>query len=64
MYAAWGGDEMLNWAKRTLEEMEENKTSAISSQLLRLMRKSSSHSERVRWRRLAIKKKSVQNLTN
>ena len=25
MYAAWGGDEMLNWAKRTLEEMEENK---------------------------------------
>ena len=25
MYAAWGGDEMLRWAERTLEEMEENK---------------------------------------
>ena len=25
MYAAWGGDEMLRWAKRTIEEMEENK---------------------------------------
>lgn len=25
MYAAWGGDEMLNWAKRTIETMEENK---------------------------------------
>lgn len=25
MYAAWGGDEMLGWAKRTLEKMEENK---------------------------------------
>lgn len=25
MYAAWGGDEMLRWAKRTYEEMEENK---------------------------------------
>jgi HK97 family phage prohead protease len=23
MYAAWGGDEMLRWAKRTYEEMEE-----------------------------------------
>lgn len=23
MYAAWGGDEMLRWAKRTFEEMEE-----------------------------------------
>jgi HK97 family phage prohead protease len=25
MYAAWGGDEMLRWAKRTIEGMEENK---------------------------------------
>jgi len=25
MYAAWGGDEMLRWAKRTIEQMEENK---------------------------------------
>ena len=25
MYAAWGGDPMLNWAKRTIEKMEENK---------------------------------------
>lgn len=25
MYAAWGGDEMLRWAKRTIETMEENK---------------------------------------
>ena len=25
MYAAWGGDEMLNWAERTIETMEENK---------------------------------------
>ena len=25
MFAAWGGDEMLRWAERTLEEMEENK---------------------------------------
>lgn len=25
MYAAWGGDEMLRWAKKTLEQMEENK---------------------------------------
>ena len=25
MFAAWGGDEMLRWAKRTIEEMEENK---------------------------------------
>jgi len=25
MFAAWGGDEMLDWAKTTLEEMEENK---------------------------------------
>lgn len=26
MYAAWGGDEMLRWAKRTIEQMEENKS--------------------------------------
>ena len=26
MYAAWGGDPMLNWAKRTIEKMEENKS--------------------------------------
>ena len=25
MYAAWGGDEMLDWAQKTLEQMEENK---------------------------------------
>jgi len=25
MYAAWGGDEMLRWAKRTIEQMEEKK---------------------------------------
>lgn len=25
MYAAWGGDEMLRWAERTIETMEENK---------------------------------------
>ena len=25
MYAAWGGDEMLRWAEKTLEQMEENK---------------------------------------
>ncbi len=25
MYAAWGGDPMLNWAKRTIEKMEQNK---------------------------------------
>ena len=25
MYAAWGGDEMLRWAERTIEQMEENK---------------------------------------
>lgn len=25
MFAAWGGDEMLRWAKRTIEQMEENK---------------------------------------
>jgi len=25
MFAAWGGDEMLKWAKRTIEQMEENK---------------------------------------
>lgn len=25
MYAAWGGDEMLRWAKRTIEQMEEDK---------------------------------------
>ena len=25
MYAAWGGDEMLSWAKRTIEQMEEKK---------------------------------------
>ena len=25
MYAAWGGDPMLRWAKRTIEQMEENK---------------------------------------
>lgn len=25
MYAAWGGDEMHRWAKRTIEQMEENK---------------------------------------
>lgn len=25
MYAAWGGDEMLRWAKRTYEQMEEEK---------------------------------------
>lgn len=24
MYAAWGGDEMLRWAKRTIEQMEAN----------------------------------------
>ena len=26
MYAAWGGDEMLSWAERTLENMEEEKS--------------------------------------
>lgn len=26
MYAAWGGDEMLNWAKRTIETMKEDKS--------------------------------------
>ena len=26
MYAAWGGDPMLNWAKRTIEKMKENKS--------------------------------------
>lgn len=26
MFAAWGGDEMLRWAKRTIEQMEENKS--------------------------------------
>lgn len=25
MYAAWGGDEMLRWAKRTIEQMKEDK---------------------------------------
>lgn len=25
MYAAWGGDEMLRWAERTIEQMEDNK---------------------------------------
>lgn len=25
MYAAWGGDEMRDWAKRTIEQMEQNK---------------------------------------
>ena len=25
MYAAWGGDPMLNWAKRTIEKMKEDK---------------------------------------
>ena len=25
MFAAWGGDEMLRWAKRTIEQMEEKK---------------------------------------
>lgn len=25
MYAAWGGDEMLRWCKRTIEQMEDNK---------------------------------------
>jgi hypothetical protein len=25
MFAAWGGDEMLNWAKRTIEQMKEDK---------------------------------------
>ena len=25
MFAAWGGDEMLRWAEKTLEQMEENK---------------------------------------
>ena len=25
MYAAWGGDEMLRWAKRTIEKMKEDK---------------------------------------
>ena len=25
MFAAWGGDEMLSWAKRTIEQMEEKK---------------------------------------
>jgi HK97 family phage prohead protease len=26
MYAAWGGDPMLNWAKRTIEKMKEDKS--------------------------------------
>lgn len=26
MYAAWGGDEMLRWAERTIEQMEEDKS--------------------------------------
>ena len=26
MFAAWGGDEMLNWAKRTIETMKEDKS--------------------------------------
>jgi hypothetical protein len=26
MYAAWGGDEMLRWAERTIEQMKEDKS--------------------------------------
>ena len=31
MYAAWGGDEMLRWAKRTIEQMGEDKNSIFLS---------------------------------
>ena len=31
MYAAWGGDEMLNWAKRTIEQMENEDKRHIKS---------------------------------
>ena len=31
MFAAWGGDEMLSWAKRTIEQMEEKKQRHIKS---------------------------------